>query len=190
MRQTLLLASSSLMLFALAACSGGNEPAEAPADAASAPAASASAGPEATPSAEATPGAEPTDPAATPSASASPTPSASATTAARTPAPAASPARVAATAPAEFALCSACHSVQAGQNMVGPSLAGVVGRRSGSVAGFSYSPGLRGANVTWNDATLDRFLADPNSVAAGSTMPAPGLNPAQRRAVIAYLNSL
>ena len=45
-----------------------------------------------------------------------------------------------AAAPAEFAMCAVCHSVKAGANGVGPSLAGVVGRKSGVAAGYAYSP--------------------------------------------------
>ena len=44
--------------------------------------------------------------------------------------------------------CSICHSVQQGKNMTGPSLSGVVGRRTGSVPGFHYSPANQNANIT------------------------------------------
>ena len=83
-----------------------------------------------------------------------------------------------------------CHSVAPGQNMIGPTLAGVVGRRSGTVPGFSYSAGAKDTHIVWNDGTLDRYLADPSAVIPGTTMPAPGVDAAQRRAIIAYLKSL
>ena len=74
--------------------------------------------------------------------------------------------------------------------MIGPSLAGVAGRRAGTAAGANYTPAMRSANVTWNDGNLDRYLADPAAVVPGTAMPAPGLDAAQRRAVIAYLKTL
>jgi cytochrome c len=92
--------------------------------------------------------------------------------------------------PAAFATCGVCHSVAPGQNMIGPSLAGVVGRRSGTVPGFSYSAGAKDTHITWNEGTLDRYLADPSAVIPGTTMPAPGVDAAQRRAIIAYLKTL
>src|SRR5690242_21766582 len=63
--------------------------------------------------------------------------------------------------------CAACHSVEPGQNRTGPSLAGVVGRRSGQVEGFPYSAAARKADVTWDQATLERFLANPRDVIPG-----------------------
>ena len=119
-------------------------------------------------------------------ATATPTPSASAT-----PSPTPTPAPVASMAePAGFATCKVCHSTAPGQNGIGPSLAGVFGRRAGTVPGFSYSPAMQGANLTWNQANLDRYLADPNAVVPGTPMPAPGLDAAGRRAVIEYLKTL
>jgi cytochrome c2 len=123
-------------------------------------------------------------PAPTPSASASPTPALSPTS--TPPRAAAAPA----TPPAAFATCGVCHSVNAGENRIGPSLAGVVGRRSGSVPGAAYSPAMQGANVTWTEANLERYLADPAAIAPGGTMPNPGMNADQRRAIIDYLKTL
>lgn len=119
-------------------------------------------------------------------------PSAAASTrATATPTPTPTPTRVAAAGPpASFATCGACHSVNAGENRIGPSLAGVVGRRAGSVSGANYSPGMQAASVTWTEANLDRYLADPTAVVPGGTMPNPGLNAEQRRAVIDYLKTL
>ncbi|NIQ93563.1 MAG: cytochrome c family protein, partial [Desulfuromonadales bacterium] len=73
---------------------------------------------------------------------------------------------------------------------IGPSLAGVVGRRSAAIAGFSYSPAMRGANLTWNEGTLDRYLGDPAGVVPGTTMALPGLPADDRAEVIAYLKTL
>ncbi|WAT17391.1 c-type cytochrome [Aurantiacibacter sp. MUD11] len=120
-----------------------------------------------------------------------PAPVASATPTARpTPTATATVAAAPATPPAAFSTCGVCHSVEPGQNGVGPTLAGVVGRRAGSVAGANYSPAMQGANITWTEANLRRYLLDPNAVVPGGTMPAPGLNAAQAQAVVNYLKTL
>ena len=59
--------------------------------------------------------------------------------------------------------CSICHSVQAGRNQVGPSLAGIVGRPAGQVANFHYSPANKNSGLTWDQATLDRYLTNPSA---------------------------
>jgi len=90
-----------------------------------------------------------------------------------------------------FMQCAACHAVVPGAPAkVGPNLAGVVGHPSGAVAGFHYSPAMAKAHLTWNEATLDTWLAGPGKLVPGTTMLFPGLpNPADRKAVIAYLKS-
>ena len=57
--------------------------------------------------------------------------------------------------------CGACHSVEPGVNKLGPSLAGIVGRKSGAVPGYNFSPALKAANITWDEQTLDKFLENP-----------------------------
>jgi cytochrome c len=87
-----------------------------------------------------------------------------------------------------FNQCKACHTVQAGQNRVGPSLAGVVGRKAGAVEGFKYSDPMKGSNLTWDAATLDKYLADPKGFVPGNKMAFAGLKkPEDRANVIAYL---
>jgi cytochrome c len=87
--------------------------------------------------------------------------------------------------------CSICHAVQPGKNMVGPSLFGVVGRASGSVEGFHYSAANKAAGLTWDDATLDKYLTAPGVVVPGTLMTYAGLKDDTRRAdVIAYLDTL
>jgi cytochrome c len=84
--------------------------------------------------------------------------------------------------------CSICHSVEPGKNKIGPSLAGVVGRKAGSVPGYSYSDANKKSGLTWDEATLDKYLTDPRAVVPGTKMLFAGLkNPADRKAVIAYL---
>jgi cytochrome c len=87
--------------------------------------------------------------------------------------------------------CFVCHSTEAGQNKVGPSLAGVVGRKSGEEAGFNYSDAMQSANKTWDEATLDKYLTNPKSVVPGTKMLFIGIkNDDERHALIDYLKSL
>ena len=90
-----------------------------------------------------------------------------------------------------FAQCMACHRLDRGGSMsIGPNLYGVVGRAAGAQPGFAYSPAMRRGAQPWTDARLDAFLAAPARVVPGNRMPFAGLsNPADRRAVIAYLRS-
>ena len=93
--------------------------------------------------------------------------------------------------PAAFRQCSVCHATEADRNLIGPSLAGVYGKRAGSVPGFNYSAALKQSNLTWDDASLDRFLAAPMSVMPGTRMTYAGLkDSAARREVIGYLKTL
>ncbi len=72
--------------------------------------------------------------------------------------------------------------------MLGPSLAGVIGRKAGTEAGYNYSPAMKSADIVWNPQTLDQYLSDPAKVVPGNKMPFPGLKTDHDRAdVIAYL---
>jgi cytochrome c len=85
--------------------------------------------------------------------------------------------------------CAICHTVDAGKNKIGPSLAGVVGRKAGSAPGYSYSDANKNSGITWTDAELDKYLTEPKAVVPGTKMLFLGLkNPEDRKAVIAYLN--
>lgn len=89
-----------------------------------------------------------------------------------------------------FRKCQACHSLDAGKNLLGPSLAGVVGRKAGTAQGYDYSPAMKKADITWNEQTLDQYLTDPSKVVPGNKMPFPGLKADHDRAdVIAYIAS-
>lgn len=87
------------------------------------------------------------------------------------------------------ARCGSCHSVVPGARGQGPNLAGVVGRRAASVPGYSYSRGMLAANRSWNASTLDAYLAAPARAVPGTRMMASVTNPADRAAVIAYLQT-
>jgi len=91
---------------------------------------------------------------------------------------------------ADFTRCAGCHSTQAGQNKVGPSLAGVFDRTSGSVPGYSYSAALKNAHLTWDEQTLDKFLQNPTGLVHGTKMFASVPDSDMRQRVIAYLKSL
>jgi cytochrome c len=89
------------------------------------------------------------------------------------------------------AQCGICHAVVAGQNRVGPTLFGVVGRRAGSVPGFNYTADHKKLDVTWDAATLDKYLANPRAMVPDTSMVYAGLkNDAERADLIAYLETL
>jgi cytochrome c len=84
--------------------------------------------------------------------------------------------------------CSGCHVI--GGVGQGPNLAGVVGRKAGSVPGFGYTAALKGSGLTWTPANLDRWLTDPQKVVPGTAMLAQVPDAAERRELIAYLSTL
>jgi len=87
-----------------------------------------------------------------------------------------------------FNKCKACHSLKPGKNKIGPSLAGVIGRTAGTAEGYKYSKAMKGAGVTWNEETLDKFLTKPKKFVPGTKMSFPGLRKeSQRQNVIEYL---
>ena len=84
--------------------------------------------------------------------------------------------------------CAACHVVDKEQNRVGPYLMGVVGRPAGGVESYKYSDAMKNSGFTWDEATLDKYLADPKAAIPGNKMAFPGLKNEQERAdVIAFL---
>ena len=64
--------------------------------------------------------------------------------------------------------CGVCHSTEPGINKVGPSLAGIVGSKSGAAPSYNFSPALKGANITWDEQTLDKFLENPSADVHGT----------------------
>ena len=88
-------------------------------------------------------------------------------------------------------ICTLCHSNAPGQNKVGPLLFGVVGRRSGSVPGYSYSDANKNFGIVWTVDVLDKYLISPQAVVPGTKMGYPGQKDDQKRAdIIAYLATL
>lgn len=88
--------------------------------------------------------------------------------------------------------CTACHIATAdGRRGVGPTLFGVVGRKSGSIDGFRYSNANKNANLTWTPEILDKYLTNPKDVVPGTIMTFAGVkNDTDRANLIAYLQTL
>lgn len=88
--------------------------------------------------------------------------------------------------------CRTCHSIKKGDHRLGPSLHGVVGRKAGSVEGYGFSAAMKQSDITWDEATLDKFMATPDQVVMGNNMkPFGGIQDAsQRGEIIAYLKSI
>lgn len=84
--------------------------------------------------------------------------------------------------------CGTCHSVNpADAPRQGPNLFGAFGRRAGTLAGFKYSPGFAAAGFAWDEARLDAYLTNPQSVIPGGVMAYRQANPAIRQTIIAWL---
>lgn len=89
-----------------------------------------------------------------------------------------------------FARCAACHDLNTGATVLGPSLKGIVGRKAGAIAGYAYSPALRGADLVWSPANLDAYIASPTRFVPGTQMAFAGLPDAKDRAdLIAWLQT-
>jgi cytochrome c len=90
-----------------------------------------------------------------------------------------------------FGKCALCHTIDPVKKFIGPTLFGVVGRHSASVEGYAYSPAMKGADKTWDEATLDVYLTKPQTLVPGTKMTFAGLSNADDRAnLIAYLATL
>jgi len=87
-----------------------------------------------------------------------------------------------------FLRCASCHNIGSGSPKIGPNLAGVVGRKAGSLPGYAYSPAMKNAGFLWTEANLDRWLTRPSDLVPGTAMAFAGLPvPQDRQAIIAYL---
>jgi alcohol dehydrogenase (cytochrome c) len=88
------------------------------------------------------------------------------------------------------AQCSACHSNQPGANGIGPSLAGVAGRKAGALAGFHFTPALQGSGLVWTADSFTQFLADPSKLVPGTAMTVTVPEATGRTALFTYLATL
>lgn len=91
-----------------------------------------------------------------------------------------------------FNRCAICHSnTKGGPNKLGPNLFGIIGRKTGTYPGFSYSAAMKHAGFAWTAAKLNAYLADPQKVVPGNNMPLAGISDAGQRAdIVAYLAAL
>lgn len=89
--------------------------------------------------------------------------------------------------------CRECHSFLKGDNRLGPTLYGTVGRKAGSVPDFPYSISVKSSGMIWDEAALDKWIANPDAVIPGNDMspPYPGVaDPAIRKKIIAFLKEI
>ena len=84
--------------------------------------------------------------------------------------------------------CTGCHALDADHE--GPRLRGVVGRAAGTVKTFQYSEALKNAKYTWDEAKLDKWLTDTESVVPDNDMSVRVPKQEERAAIISYLKSL
>ncbi len=88
--------------------------------------------------------------------------------------------------------CRTCHSIKEGDNRLGPSLHKIVGAKAGSRPGYDFfSQGLASSGIVWDEATLDKFIANPEAVIRNNNMkPYKGItDPAVRKQIIEFLKS-
>ena len=87
-----------------------------------------------------------------------------------------------------FMRCYSCHSViHVEDNLSGPNLAGLIGRKAGAVPAFAYSDAFKAADFTWSRKRLNQFLKDPERLVPGTSMPRPALTAKERKTVVKYL---
>jgi cytochrome c len=88
-----------------------------------------------------------------------------------------------------FATCKACHQIGEGaKNAIGPELNGVVGRKAGSVAGYSYSDANKNSGITWDESNLTAYLKDPKAKVPGTKMVFAGIKDEKKvQDLIAFL---
>jgi cytochrome c len=89
----------------------------------------------------------------------------------------------------EFRVCAPCHSLESDRNMTGPSLAGLWGRKAGSLPSFErYSDALKSSGIVWEDRSLDGWLTDPDGMVPDNEMPFNGIKNTRDRAdLLAFL---
>lgn len=90
-----------------------------------------------------------------------------------------------------FARCRSCHQVgESARNLAGPQLNGVIGRTSGTVPGYAYTPALKKAAIVWDRDTIAIFVKTPQALVKGTHMIAIGaLTPADIDDLVTYLGS-
>ena len=75
-----------------------------------------------------------------------------------------------------FRKCGPCHSVgEDARNKVGPVLNGLDGRKSGTVADYSYSEANKAAGITWSEDTFKDYIQNPMTKVPGTKMAFAGI---------------
>lgn len=87
-----------------------------------------------------------------------------------------------------FNKCKSCHFVAKKKNKIGPTLAGVFGRKAGTVPGFKYSSAMKESGIVWTEETIDVYISDPKKYVPKNRMALAPIKSAKQRAdLIAYL---
>ncbi|MBN9248721.1 MAG: c-type cytochrome [Hyphomicrobium sp.] len=87
--------------------------------------------------------------------------------------------------------CRTCHSWKKGDNRLGPNLNAIIGRKAGAAEGFGYSEAMKNSGITWDEGSLDKFIANPNGFLPNNNMkPFSGIADAgTRKQIIDFLKS-
>ncbi|HEY1416168.1 MAG TPA: cytochrome c family protein [Caulobacteraceae bacterium] len=93
---------------------------------------------------------------------------------------------------AKFAICKTCHNTAQGAgDMTGPNLYGIFGRKAGAEPGFAYSDGMKSLGITWDAASLDKWITNPRAMVPASKMTYIGMqDPKDRIDIVAYLKTV
>jgi cytochrome c len=88
-----------------------------------------------------------------------------------------------------FGVCKTCHQIgETAKNAVGPALNGLIGRKAGSMAGYSYSAANKDSGITWDEATFREYIKDPKAKVPGTKMIYAGLKDEQKTGdLVAFL---
>jgi cytochrome c len=88
-----------------------------------------------------------------------------------------------------FATCKACHQIgEEAKNAIGPELNAIIGRKAGSVTGYSYSDANRNSGITWDESNLTAYLKDPKAKVPGTKMVFAGIKDEKKvQDLIAFL---
>lgn len=89
-----------------------------------------------------------------------------------------------------FQRCALCHSLIEGENVVGPSLHGLFGRKAGTAPDYNFSKAMKNSGIVWNETALKKFLADPQAAVPGTKMETGAVdNPEALDDLLAYLKA-
>lgn len=92
--------------------------------------------------------------------------------------------------PRLWSTCAACHATE-GTAAIGPPLAGVLGRKAGSVPAFGYSRAMKKSTIVWDEQSVAAFVTDPQQVVPGNRMPFAGVSdPNEVAELVTYLKAL